>query len=216
KIMLTRENCQDRKVEAKRNRTVTAVFPWRNNYVAAVGPTARFLGKPGPSCFIAYAHGSLEKAIAVDLNFPFGNENNMIEKLTVRTERDGKKVEGIDDEVYRALKEAEREVLVASISGLEVEVGDPYCNPKLAQIPEDILLKAGLPSVNIEAYFANGSKPVPALKSYVAPSKGEEVTMSGALYGAFPVGTELGIDMYGKVKGDMEINPTLVHVIGER
>ncbi len=70
-----------------------------------------------------------------------------------------------------------------------------------------------MPIVNIEAYFANCSTSLPALKSYVVPNlKNEDVAMSGALFGAFPIGSEFVINIYGIVKGDDKITPTLVHV----
>lgn len=212
KIVLTRENCQSRHVKAERNRTVTAVFPWSNDYAAAVGPTAKFLGEKGQSCFIAYAHGSLEEITTMDLSFPFKNTANKPKDLTIRSEIGQKKSTEISDNVYETLAQAEREVLVTSISGLVVEVGDPYCNPKLAQIPIEIMKKAGLPTASIEAYFANGSKPIPALKSYVVPSQDSQVTMSGALFGAFPVGSEFVINIYGRVMCDTKVTPTLVYV----
>jgi hypothetical protein len=212
KITLTRENCQERCVEAERNRTVTAVFPWPNETAAAVGPTAKFLEKEGPSCFIAYSHGKLENHVAVDLNFPYGNTANDVKDLRVRLDYGQTRVLGISDPIYKVLQEADREVLIASISGLQVEVGDTFCNPMLAQVPRDVIAAAGLPPGNIEAYFSNSSRPLPALKSYLAPGPDSQVAMSGALFGAFPVGDRFVVNIYGTVKGTDEVTPTLVRV----
>ncbi len=219
KIVLTREKYRKRMIEAGRNRTITAVFPQDGEYATAVGPTAKFLGENGRSCFIAYAHGNLENMINIDLNFPVWNIENRRDNLTGTVEILGTKINEIgkiDSKVYDALQKTEREVLIASIGGLKVEVGNDYCDSHLAQIPKEILLKAGLPLRNIEAYFANCSIPLPSLKSYVVPNSGDEVTMSGALYSAFPLGSEFVINMYGKVKGNIDITPTLVHVYREK
>lgn len=213
RVVLTRENNNERPVEALRNRTVAPVFSWDNNHIKVLGPAATFLGKKGPSCLIAYSSSKgVDDITAIDLNFPYSNRDNKEIDLTVKSVVNGRKLEGIEDTIYDLFRKTERKVLIASISGLKVEVGDPYCNPRLAQIPFEIMQKAGLPRRNIKASFVNQSRPLQALDSYIVPNDSPEVTQSGALFGAFPTGDRFVINVYGTIKGDVIISPTLVHV----
>lgn len=217
KIVLTREHCRGRDAEALRNRTITPVFPCEEDHARAIGPAALFLGKPGPSCLIAYGSvdphkdgGGLDEAASVDLSFPYGNtENNDLE---IRARIGAKRFSDMDGRIYSAMRKARREVLVSSISGLVVEEGDSYCNPLLAQIPARLMERTGLPKQNIEAFFSSNSKGMPALVSYAVPSNRPSVTMSGALFGAFPVGDEFVINVYGSIDGNMIHAPTLLHL----
>lgn len=219
KIVLTREHCEGRDAEALRNRTITPVFPCEGDHARAIGPAALFLGKPGPSCLIAYGSvdphkdgGGLDEAASVDLSFPYGNTGNNEKDLEIRARMGTKIFSKIDDRIYSAMRKPRREVLVSSISGLVVEEGDSYCNPLLAQIPARLMERAGLPKQNIEAFFSSSSKGMPALASYAVPSNRQSVTMSGALFGAFPVGDEFVINVYGSIDGNKVHAPALLHL----
>jgi hypothetical protein len=204
KVILTREKCIEREVESIRNRSTTSVFVWDNDYVEVIGPTAKFLGSPGLSCIIAYGSASEENYVALDFNFPKGNKENRESDLV-----DKRYGENEFEEVQNFI---EREVLAYNVSGLKVEIGDPFCNPHLAEIPSSILEKIEVPDVILSTYFSSSSKSQPALKSYLARSKEEKVAMSGALFGAFPVGDKFVIDIYCKVKGDYKKTHKSLHV----
>jgi len=104
-----------------------------------------------------------------------------------------------------------RDVLYASISGLTVGAGDPYCDPTFAELPAQVFAKTGLPSCKVEAYFSSLDRSGPALQSYLVPTLTEDLSMSGALFGAFPVSSEAVIDIYARVTGSGTITATLVH-----
>jgi hypothetical protein len=193
KIVLTRENCANRKAEAMRNRTTVPVFSWNKDYVAVSGSAATFLESPGLSCLIAYGRSSDENYIALDFNFPRNNKNN--NSADLESKKYG------ENEFSEVVKKIDREVLAFNLSKLRVEIGDPFCNPHLAEVPLSMLKEIGAPDKIMAAYFSSNSKSFPSLKSYVAPSKKENVAMSGALFSAFPPGDLFSVDIYQSLEG---------------
>jgi hypothetical protein len=199
KITLTREHSPQRPVSALNNRSVVPVFISDRQFVVALGPTASFLGSEGPSCCIAYGFGPTDDATrGIDLSFGSDNRDNLERDLVQRG-------------FMAAAPGFERDVLYASISGLTVGAGDPYCNPTLAELPVDAFAKAKVPACKIEAYFSPFDRSGPALQSYVVPTSANSLSMSGALFGAFPVGSEIVIDIYTRITSSAAITATLVH-----
>ncbi|MFH1089189.1 MAG: hypothetical protein V1716_02075 [Candidatus Uhrbacteria bacterium] len=204
KIILTREESPNRKGEAVRDRTTTPVFFWNKDHVCAVGPTATFLDLPGLSCLIAYGKSIEDNYLALDYNFPLNNKKNLEADLVAKVYGENK---------YEKVKEnIDREVLLHCVSGLKVEVGDPFCNPHLAEVPGRVLEQAGIPNLILSAYFSSNSKSIPALKSYVAPSKDDQVAMSGALYSAINIGDVFSVDIYQSIKGEYINQPNFLDV----
>jgi len=212
KAIITREADSKRPVDALINRTIAPVFAGKNNHAAALGPTARFLGQPGPSCCIIYAYtDKLDETAAIDLSFPCGNTKNPESALAICARYGTREFNTIEEPVKKTIKESERERLIVSISGLVVEVGDPYCNPLFAQIPSRLMRKAGLPLISVKALFCNPSRQMPALNSYLVPSEDERISMSGALFGGFPVGDGVVVDIYGRTSVEVDATPKLLN-----
>jgi hypothetical protein len=200
KVTLTREYSPQRPVSALNNRTVAPVFASNRDVAVALGPTAQFLASDGPSCCIAYSFGPVDDATeGIDLSFGSDNRDNLERDLVQRG-------------LMAAAPGLERDVLYASINGLTVGAGDPYCNPTLAELPVDAFVKAKLPVCKVEAYFSPLDRSGPALQSYAVPTSAQVVSMSGALFGAFPVGSEVVVDIYTRVTGSDAITATLIHL----
>jgi hypothetical protein len=220
KVTLTREHGEERRVEARANRTTTAVFPWSGDHVRASGPAALFLGRPGLSCLIAYGHGEsagypirgLRELVMADFSFPRENRRNRPEDLEVRCDHQAARLPDVPAAAHAALTSRERNVLLAQISGLRVEEAEDHCNPLLALIPQPLMDRAGLGDGMVGAFFCSQSHGFPSLYSYAVGSRDNRVASSGALAGAFPKGERFVVNVFGTVRQPASWRPELVHL----